>query len=547
MLLGPIKLIPSFSGVTRGTDVRFKRSVAIWGVVIASVLCAFVALSGETLLGRYRISIDAVRIAGGLVLMISALLAIFQKAQPPSPGTGTPTAVQLASLAGCRSGHCATGPVCNLACEYCFCLVKKAMFGQGLRGKRSSVHASEQVDPTRCHVGPRDDFDAGRQPLPLSCRGDHPTPVESEVFHALPQSGQGIVVYSGAKFDLDRQNTLPLADKQVDLGSGVCPPEEYLGVDQSTSGDRRQFFNHKAFEGCATPVPRRQLLRSAQTGQEMQQSSVPHIELRTLGESLLHIYMKGLEAPDHIGTLQYVKVSSHRMGRHGKGTCKVGDVQKISVDMGQHGPQRAQSSCGQPQTKGGQVPLKEGGDVGTEPFTSCARVSKTMDRWKASPEPAISSPRGTCQFRSEERGKFQQSYTPGECLGNRAHEGGARRSQEEETTLSFRMINNMAQGRKYLRKSLSFVDGNRAGVHVEKSFQIVSQHGEVGWTFEIEAGPFWEGVARKRALAALARPHKENGRKRPEEKVKTIGAQSVDIFHTLQFGIKGSKMQDIKS
>ena len=97
MLLGPIKLIPSFSGVTRGTDVRFKRSVAIWGVVIASVLCAFVALSGETLLGRYRISIDAVRIAGGLVLMISALLAIFQKAQPPSPGTGTPTAVQLAA------------------------------------------------------------------------------------------------------------------------------------------------------------------------------------------------------------------------------------------------------------------------------------------------------------------------------------------------------------------------------------------------------------------------------------------------------------------
>jgi multiple antibiotic resistance protein len=109
MLLGPIKLIPSFSGVTRGTDVRFKRSIAIWGVVIASVLCAFVALSGETLLGRYRISIDAVRIAGGLVLMISALLAIFQKAQPPNPGTGTPTAVQLACLAGCRSGHCATG------------------------------------------------------------------------------------------------------------------------------------------------------------------------------------------------------------------------------------------------------------------------------------------------------------------------------------------------------------------------------------------------------------------------------------------------------
>ena len=37
MLLGPIKLIPSFAGVTRGADVAFKRSVAIRAVVIAAL------------------------------------------------------------------------------------------------------------------------------------------------------------------------------------------------------------------------------------------------------------------------------------------------------------------------------------------------------------------------------------------------------------------------------------------------------------------------------------------------------------------------------
>jgi multiple antibiotic resistance protein len=56
-----------------------------------------VALAGGILLGKYRISIDALRIAGGLVLLIAALRGIFNKAQPPSTSSGTPTAIQLAA------------------------------------------------------------------------------------------------------------------------------------------------------------------------------------------------------------------------------------------------------------------------------------------------------------------------------------------------------------------------------------------------------------------------------------------------------------------
>jgi len=96
MLLGPVKLIPSFGGLTRDADRQFKRDVAIRGVVVASALCAFVALAGGTLLGKYRISLDAVRISGGLVLLISALQIIFQKAHPSSPSSGKPAAIQLA-------------------------------------------------------------------------------------------------------------------------------------------------------------------------------------------------------------------------------------------------------------------------------------------------------------------------------------------------------------------------------------------------------------------------------------------------------------------
>ena len=97
MLLGPVKLIPSFGGLTRDADRQFKRDLAIRGVVVASALCAFVALAGGTLLSRYRISIDALRISGGLVMLIASVQVIFLKAESPSPGTGTPTAIQLAA------------------------------------------------------------------------------------------------------------------------------------------------------------------------------------------------------------------------------------------------------------------------------------------------------------------------------------------------------------------------------------------------------------------------------------------------------------------
>ena len=103
MMLGPVKLIPSFGGLTRGADTRFKRAVAIRGAVIASALCVFVALAGGTILGRYRISIDAVRISGGLVLLIAALQVIFRRAPHVKPDLRQTHRDPTRRLAGCRS------------------------------------------------------------------------------------------------------------------------------------------------------------------------------------------------------------------------------------------------------------------------------------------------------------------------------------------------------------------------------------------------------------------------------------------------------------
>jgi multiple antibiotic resistance protein len=82
VLLGPIKLIPAFAAITRDADEAFRKTLAIRGTLIAAVVMAGVALAGSGLVAKYRISLDALRIAGGLVLLLAALGAILS---PPPP------------------------------------------------------------------------------------------------------------------------------------------------------------------------------------------------------------------------------------------------------------------------------------------------------------------------------------------------------------------------------------------------------------------------------------------------------------------------------
>jgi small neutral amino acid transporter SnatA (MarC family) len=96
MLLGPTKIIPGFLKVTRGADRRTKRKLALQATLIASALVTLVVLLGERMVTQYRISLDGVRLAGGLVLLISALKALFPSAEPSSPESPPPSTLEMA-------------------------------------------------------------------------------------------------------------------------------------------------------------------------------------------------------------------------------------------------------------------------------------------------------------------------------------------------------------------------------------------------------------------------------------------------------------------
>lgn len=96
LTLGPVKIIPAFAKLTQSMPLKFRQEVAVKGILIATAMCLYVALLGEGILRNYEISLEGLEIAGGLVLLISALNAIFPGLQPPTPVRSQPTALQLA-------------------------------------------------------------------------------------------------------------------------------------------------------------------------------------------------------------------------------------------------------------------------------------------------------------------------------------------------------------------------------------------------------------------------------------------------------------------
>jgi multiple antibiotic resistance protein len=96
VLLGPIKLIGPFARLTRGRPPGFCRSAAAWATLLASAVCLFVALVGRTLVEKYELSLPALLLSTGLILLLSALGTAFPRGDAPdSPGEAA-SPVQLA-------------------------------------------------------------------------------------------------------------------------------------------------------------------------------------------------------------------------------------------------------------------------------------------------------------------------------------------------------------------------------------------------------------------------------------------------------------------
>jgi multiple antibiotic resistance protein len=82
LTLGPVKTIPAFFGLTREASPQFQRKTALQAALISTALCLFIAFIGKNVLGKWGVSLDALKLAGGLILLMSALKVVTMQPQP---------------------------------------------------------------------------------------------------------------------------------------------------------------------------------------------------------------------------------------------------------------------------------------------------------------------------------------------------------------------------------------------------------------------------------------------------------------------------------
>lgn len=82
LTLGPVKTIPTFFRLTHEATPQFRRQAALLSTAIATAVCLFIALIGRNILAKWHISPEALKIAGGLILLLSALKVVTMQPQP---------------------------------------------------------------------------------------------------------------------------------------------------------------------------------------------------------------------------------------------------------------------------------------------------------------------------------------------------------------------------------------------------------------------------------------------------------------------------------
>jgi len=83
-IVNPVGGLITFVSLTSGMSETKKREIAKRSVVIACLLAVVFAISGELLLRFFGITVDSLRIAGGVLLFIVALNMVLAKPSPES-------------------------------------------------------------------------------------------------------------------------------------------------------------------------------------------------------------------------------------------------------------------------------------------------------------------------------------------------------------------------------------------------------------------------------------------------------------------------------
>ncbi len=93
--IGPLKATVVFASLTAKSDPGFRRAVAIKTVVTATSVALLFVVAGEFLLQAFHMSLPALKIAGGLILMLYALGMVLGESSGEDGQAGTPQSTNI--------------------------------------------------------------------------------------------------------------------------------------------------------------------------------------------------------------------------------------------------------------------------------------------------------------------------------------------------------------------------------------------------------------------------------------------------------------------
>jgi multiple antibiotic resistance protein len=79
VVIEPISMVPLFGALTRGGEPGYRRRMAVKSVAISAVIFVVFALGGDYLLQALNVSVNAFKIAGGLLLFLLSVDMVFAR------------------------------------------------------------------------------------------------------------------------------------------------------------------------------------------------------------------------------------------------------------------------------------------------------------------------------------------------------------------------------------------------------------------------------------------------------------------------------------
>jgi multiple antibiotic resistance protein len=90
--IGPIKAAIIYAGLTAGAEPALKRAIALKTVITAGIIVLLFVLAGQFILQVFHITLPALTLAGGLILLLFALHMVIGEEKK---GDGAPSAPSL--------------------------------------------------------------------------------------------------------------------------------------------------------------------------------------------------------------------------------------------------------------------------------------------------------------------------------------------------------------------------------------------------------------------------------------------------------------------